>query len=88
MSWSDFLKPAPIDVDAKEIASIIPHNVADILLGGEAAIERADFKVRDEIITAGLARRAWPKETASGMWQTWMTPLGCEVRDTLAMRRT
>lgn len=71
---------------AEEIAAIVPKHVVEVILGGEAAIERTDFKVRDEIITVGLARRAWPKETATKMWQTWMTPLGCEVRDILAKR--
>lgn len=78
--------PAFDKPSAEEIALHIPLRIVKIILGGEAEIERCDFRDRDDIIAAGLARRAWPKETSDGMWKTWMTPLGCEVRDILSKR--
>jgi hypothetical protein len=64
---------------------MIPEWMAARLLRGERAIEASEFRQRDEIIAFGLARRAWPNETGDA-WQTWLTPLGVEVRDLLAKR--
>lgn len=52
----------------------------------EMAVEYLPFRDRDEIIGRGIARRAWPGETGSGDWRTWLTPLGLQVRDMIAAR--
>jgi hypothetical protein len=70
---------------ALEIADTMPEWMVCRVLRGEKAIEVSEFRQRDEIISTGVARRAWPKETG-GSWQTWMTPLGLEVREILAER--
>jgi hypothetical protein len=70
---------------AFQLADMIPEWMAARLLRGEHAIEASEFRQRDEIIGFGLARRAWPNETGDA-WQTWLTPLGLEVRDLLAKK--
>lgn len=54
------------------------------LLIDERAIEQLDFRDRDHIIATGLAMRAWPKDTGDGQWRTWLTPLGCAVREIIS----
>jgi hypothetical protein len=54
------------------------------LLRDENAIEHLHTWDRDELISLGLAARAWPKHTSDGTWRTWLTPFGIEVRRALA----
>lgn len=70
----------------REIADTMPGWMADALMTDEASIERLPFRQRDELISYGLAVRAWPKHTADKRWHTWITPLGVEVREIIKSR--
>lgn len=54
------------------------------ILTDERAIENLPFRERDELIAAGLARRAWPQTTGDGQWRTWLTKKGVNLREKLA----
>jgi hypothetical protein len=58
------------DLTARKIAATLSDGMIRTLLSGEGAIEQSPFRERDEIIGLGLARRAWPRETSGGSWQT------------------
>jgi hypothetical protein len=65
-------RPA-VDVPALSVTQMLA------LFIGEQAIEDLPWRERDDLISKGLAIRAWPNTTNAG-WRTWLTEAGVRVR--------